>query len=657
MPTMPWATPVPTGPRVARAMKGDMALLILAGTALLFTAVRLASRLPDRGLLAWLLAVGLLAWASAVGSVLVAGTIVRQLTPAVLLLVAVGWALAAELLWQRHPPRRPWNRSWRLTRDWLPVVALAAVVLASWAWRLVLAVRLPVLGVLDWQYHLVTVEVWLQAGHIVRVAQNTWTDGWPAAGELLTTWLAVFTHSDRLTGFTSILPVPIAVIATAGLARVFGAGRQTAATVGLMVGCLPALLAMAGTAYVDSAAMASAAATWWLGLRMIRGERAAAAVQFGIAAGLGLGTKGTNLLLLAPILVAVAALLVREAWQRRAHRRAMASSLATVSSALVPFLVIGASWYIKNLLLHGNPLYPVAIGPLAGPSSIGTFGVPPKPPQIDGLPAVFALVRSWVADWAPTGFRYNERLGGFGLAWVPVLGLGLAGAVLLARRRSYAALALVVAPVAVTLILLTSRWYARYTLFMPLVALALAAVALDLAPRGWRTTAITALVVLSVVSSVLTNVHPNVPTGDGELLSPDAYLALVVGGSHRERMNIGRRAACAGLRDVPRGARVVVARNYFLPHAAAGPRMNRILTAALPLLRTSAKLRRAMDARHATWLLVNRATDADRAAARDRAFIDYGPVCANGHLWRYLPIQPAPPATPMRDAPPQQPAL
>ena len=82
MPTMPWATPVPTGPRVARAMKGDMALLILAGTALLFTAVRLASRLPDRGLLAWLLAVGLLAWASAVGSVLLAGTIVRQLTPA-----------------------------------------------------------------------------------------------------------------------------------------------------------------------------------------------------------------------------------------------------------------------------------------------------------------------------------------------------------------------------------------------------------------------------------------------------------------------------------------------------------------------------------------------------------------------------------------------
>ena len=72
-------------------------------------------------------------------------------------------------------------------------------------WRTFLALRMPVIDYDGWSYHLVTVDVWLQANEIVRVPQRIWTDGNPSNGEVLTTWLMAFDRRDALAGFTSIL--------------------------------------------------------------------------------------------------------------------------------------------------------------------------------------------------------------------------------------------------------------------------------------------------------------------------------------------------------------------------------------------------------------------------------------------------------------------
>ncbi|TMC61233.1 MAG: hypothetical protein E6J17_08770, partial [Chloroflexi bacterium] len=87
-----------------------------------------------------------------------------------------------------------------------PAVAIAALlVVATLAWRTLLALRLPVVDYDGWSYHLVFADVWLQHNALVLVPQRPWTAGYPADAELLTTWLMAFTRSDALAGFTSLL--------------------------------------------------------------------------------------------------------------------------------------------------------------------------------------------------------------------------------------------------------------------------------------------------------------------------------------------------------------------------------------------------------------------------------------------------------------------
>src|SRR4029079_7815489 len=142
---------------------------------------------------------------------------------------------------------------------------------------------------------------------------DTGADGWPAGGELLTTWLAAFTRTDALAGFTELLPIPLGMVAVAGLARDFGADRRPALLAGLLFGMTPALLALAGTSYVDPATTPAVIATWWLGLRLLRERDRATALLFGIAAGMAAGTKDTSVFLIAPILGWVLVVTARDA--------------------------------------------------------------------------------------------------------------------------------------------------------------------------------------------------------------------------------------------------------------------------------------------------------------------------------------------------------
>lgn len=625
-----------------------MALLLLASVLLLGAAIAITARFPARGMLASLLAVGLVWWAMVLATILAAGLIVRDFSPLTLVAFAMAWAIGATLAahWSGSPVNLMpgWSRVLAAARSSglgrLPVIVAAFLVGLTLLWRAFLAVRLPVVDVLGWQYHLVSVDVWLQTNALVRVSQNIWTDGWPADGELLTTWLAAFTRTDAFAGFTAILPIPIAMVATAGLAREFGAGRVSAALAGLLLGTVPAIVSLAGTSYVDTAAAAAVVAAWWLGLRILHGERdRSAALLFGISVGLALGTKVTDLLLVGPMVAAVGLVMVNRLFATLRAGTRIAGHLAGLGLALLPILIFGVSWYVKNLLVHGNPLFPVAFGPFIGPKAAGTFGAPPVPADLVGLTPIEQLIRSWTFDWQVSQYLYNLRPGGFGLAWVPVLMLATGGAVVLVTRRSMAAIGLVVAPAIISLALLTSPWYARYTLFIPAVGLPLAAVALHKLHPSVRSLASAGLVVLATASLVIANVNPNIlitRAGSASISSGD-YLALVLTGTEQERMHVSLRAECAELNIIPPGSRVAVARGFFLPHAVAGPMMDRILTKPLRHPSSVEGLRVAMEERRAKWLVARESGYPDLLAAADPLrFRSRGSICAGGRLWRYV---------------------
>jgi hypothetical protein len=625
--------------------------LLIATAAVLLAATLIAARLPDRGVVAYLAAVALLANALVIATLGIAGLLVRSLQGPVLLLLALGWGALAIVVpvLLRRPPLRARERLGSALGRMAPALREPAVALAfllavgTLAWRVLLAVRLPVTDYDGFSYHLVFVDIWLQHDALTLVPQRPWTAGYPAVTELLTTWLAAFTRTDALTGFTGLLPIPLGIAAVTGLARSLGAAPRWALLGGLLFAMTPALVSLAGTTYVDAASVSAVIATWWLGLRVVRGERdGAAALLLGIAGGIALGSKGTNALLVAPILVAAGLALIASWLHSITQERRSWVLVGRLVLLATPVLLIGGSWYLKNLAVYGNPLYPFSIGPLHGVTTLADFAF--TPPQLEGKGKLAQLAASWTTDWHLTRYAYNVRPGGLGRAWPLILVVAAAGAVVLVRRRRFDALALVALPAALTLLTMPMPWYARLTLFLPGIALPVAAVALDaltaIRPR-LASLAGLALVTVAAISLVFVNIRPNLDISaafrDGKPPGPLRYLGYVLDPSDARRLGVSLRGGCAGFAVVAPGDQVAPG-GFNLLGAVAGPGMDRRIGDPLPRVTTAAELADAVREQGSRWLVTGSAGSLAALAeqAPDR-FLDHGVICEGGRLWELLP--------------------
>jgi hypothetical protein len=629
-----------------------LATLLVASAAILVAAILVGLRLPPRGSVAFITAVLLLGQAMIVTTVGFAGLVLRSLQGTTLLALALAWLAAAVVvpILVHAGPLHARERAGGAARRVRPVLREPAVlislvlVLAMLAWRTVLVLRLPVVDYDGFSYHLVFVDVWLQHDALVQVPQRPWTAGYPAATELLTTWMAAFTRTDALTGFTALLPIPLAIAATTGLARTLGVSPRFALLAGLLLGMTPALVAQAGTTYVDTASAAVVITTWWIGLRVVRGERDwASALLLGVAGGLALGSKGTNVLLVAPVLVAAGLAFIVAAVRGRPGSRRLVHLAGYLALLCLPVLVLGASWYLKNVAVYGNPLYPFTVGPFAGVTTLSKFAF--VPPELEGKGLLSQLLSSWLHDWQLQRYAYNVRPGGLGRAWPLVLLLAVGGVAVLARRRRFDVLGLVVLPAAVTLFTMPMPWYARLTLFLPGVALPLAALALDgIAVRRPRLASATAVVVVGVaaISLMWANARPNIDVsaafgGVTRPPGPIGYLGYVFDPSEDRRLQVSLRAQCAGFAAIPAGARVLPA-GFNLLHGVAGPGMDRILTDPPASVADAGALAASADAVGAGWIVTATGSGDNRiaASAPDR-FEPHGETCDGGSLWKVLP--------------------
>ncbi len=624
-----------------------MILLLVASAAMIIAAVLVAATFIRGGTIALLLGVALLADVLVVASIAIAGIALRSLTGPTLTALSVAWLLAAGLLVLRRP-RAPaiWRR--RLRRGVRagveavsdPAVAIAAIlVLALLAWRLVLAVRLPIVDYDGWSYHLVFTDVWVERGALTLVPQRIWTAGYPAIGEILATWFAVFTRSDALTGLASLLSIPAAIVATAGLARRLGASRAGAALAGLLLGLTPALLALAGTTYVDNASVAFVVASWWFGLRVVEGEeRRTTALLLGIATGLAIGTKGTNVILVLPVAAVAGLVLIRRAWSRGEHPPGAArGALERALLLAAPIVLFGVSWYLKNLLVHGNPLYPFAVGPFAGPTTLTDFTFTPA--QLAGRSPIEQLLASWTYDWRLDRYAYNQRPGGLGRAWPIVAAAALVGIATLVRRQRLAALGLVVVPALVAIAIMPMPWYARLTLFLPALALPLAALGIDRLPRRPASLAGLALVLVAGVSAGYANIHPNIDIRPAVARSPSRvtaaqYLGYVFRVSDARRADVSLRHECAGFDAVPSGS-VVVPAGFNLLHGVVGPNLDRTLGEPVADVVDGRSLVEAVQSQGASWFVTSSGSGTDAIAeSSPDLFVRLGDVCQGARLWR-----------------------
>ncbi len=430
-------------------MIAGLAWMLVANAACLLGAYALASRLSTGQRSADLALFLLLRFSLASAAVLATG-LLGILTARTLGLLGAA-ALAGLLLGGAHRTI-PWAALRGLRRDYPALLlATAGLVLARFvaqAWFLA-----PHDGDATC-YHLPKVAEWVQAGAITRETGVDYRSPFPGGFELFEIWWTVFLHHDVLVEAAGIELWILALAAVHALGRWTGLSRGMALAAGLLFCTTPIVLMQAVSCLNDLPVVA---------ILLTSAALIAARVQpfvLLLPLGVGIGVKPTFGFALPGL--ALLAFLVRKDPPASRPGRAAAAGGALLGAFL------GTYWYLRNLVLYGNPIYP---GGARGFVLNDEFLVQQVGPNLVSLREnLRRLVDSRLYDHLLGYNPTSEYIAGWGPA---VFGCGLLALLVALRepgRLRLLAAALAVSLVSVLTLVLSDRWFVRFVLFVPALA-------------------------------------------------------------------------------------------------------------------------------------------------------------------------------------------
>lgn len=290
------------------------------------------------------------------------------------LLAWVGAGAALATLAARFAPSTndqpaPWSQRWTL--DVLGPLAVALVLAVS-ATIGGAAIAGPVKVVSDGPiYHLYFAARWWRAGRLFLVAapfgENAATY-FPAGGDLWFTWLLVGWGGERLAKVGQTLFLVLAGLAAYELARMLGARRPAALIATCLFVSSTPFLIFSFEPNVDTMFVAGyLVACVFLVRYALYDGGTLALILAGLAAGCAWGTKPTGHVFIPPLLALGAVAIIG---RRPLLKTAFGHLLLLVASALIPT----GYWFGRNLLISGNPLYPLQVTVGDRPLLIGWYG-------------------------------------------------------------------------------------------------------------------------------------------------------------------------------------------------------------------------------------------------------------------------------------------
>ncbi len=224
------------------------------------------------------------------------------------------------------------------------------------------ALQYPLVGLDGMAYHLPEIVSWLHSGHpgsIVASIPGVPTGSYPLTNEVLLAWGMGLTRSF----------VPIALWSAAALGLLLGAGwlglrragvpRAVAALALAAVVASPDFAAELNTPMNDGATLAWLVAAAALTIAAVPDRPRLYAIAV-LAGALSVGTKTTA----APLVVLVlllGGLLMRSSSSSAGHHRRWLLLAAAAG------LIAGGAWYLRNLVTHGSPFWPLLPGPFGDP--------------------------------------------------------------------------------------------------------------------------------------------------------------------------------------------------------------------------------------------------------------------------------------------------
>lgn len=452
-----------------------------------------------------------------------------------------------------------------LRNPFAAILTLGVVLVFTWRGFVSAAI-----GVQDYDglsYHMPMVLSWVQDHQIgQRIPVNPFANTYPGNLELQAAWAMAINGTAQFAGLAQAPFVLIAWLAVLAIGRRCGLPRNWAVAAASLFTIMPAVIVHVGAIYNDVAAaamflagahLAGRTADHLVGSRSWFSHGLLAGIALGVTAGMKPGfVFGAG----ATVLVLVVA-----AWRRTHGWRRPLALLATLT---VPIALLGAAFYVRNILYFGNPLAPFALdlGPIHLPGDLDltdTVILPSTPLDIRHLGALITPAIWFGYDVSVPYYRLERS---FGVQWplllLPALVAWLVLVIVRKRTWYYATLLL---PMAGVFFTHPTPWVFRYVLFI--VAPAAVAFCLGLrwlANRPHRTglalaTVLCLVSLWSVCSPMpmhrLTRTgHPGITTV--RVLGPAQLVREVLAG---KSLQIFDQPGAAWVRDLPDGTTIGVA--------------------------------------------------------------------------------------------------
>lgn len=190
----------------------------------------------------------------------------------------------------------------------------------------------------------------------------------------------------------------------------------------------------------------------------------------GIAAGILLGSKGSG-----PLFIAVLSLAVLfKIFVKQFGLSSFPDKIGVIRQGignyllyfLLPVILFGSYWYIKNWIFYGNPVYPMEISFANVTIFKGLYGgiIDPSPEVLNNLPPLKKLLYVW--EERVKYYLYDSRSSGFGPLWFILFLPAILFSTLLSIRRKERNFLFIGIILIVTFILYPRNWNTRYVIFI-----------------------------------------------------------------------------------------------------------------------------------------------------------------------------------------------
>ena len=365
-------------------------------------------------------------------------------------------------------------------------------------------------------YHLPIVGNIMQSGAILENPDNfqidTFINIFPKNMELFFLWNVIFLKSSSITDLSQLLFIIIGILTTYSIAVKLHIGAKSALFSSILIFFTPVVILQINTNYIDIAvSVLLLTAVNFLLYESLSIDNSSLPVEghnrkyplflAGVAAGILLGSKGSGPLF---TIIIVSALIVQEIIKHRKQiyprdpgekGNFMRSSMIPYTLYFIlPLIVLGSYWYIKNWVLYGNPVYPMEVSVLNITIFKGLYKkmLDPLPSLIENSSYFIRLFHVWTEK--TEFYLYDSRLSGLGPLWFILLLPSLVFALLRSIRNKEYNWLFVSILLIVTFAVHPRNWTTRYTIFMVALGAISYGSVMDFFGKKGRITSIIALV-------------------------------------------------------------------------------------------------------------------------------------------------------------------